>query len=116
MIHYLCELCGTAFDEPRIHTYLDQTVDCRAVIRESLCPACGQPYIVQADLCPKCETPKPEDQRLCRGCMGSLIRRFCAFADELTADEEEALDDLLDGESVTTRQRWREAYGAGEEA
>ena len=106
MIHYLCEICGTAFDEPCVHTYVDRTVDCLAVVREPLCPACGQPDIVQADLCPKCQSPKPEDQCLCRECMGSLIRRFCAFADELTAEEEEALDDLLDGESVTARHDW----------
>ena len=106
MMHYICERCGADFAEPRVHTCVDRSAGCRTVVREYLCPECGQPDIVHADLCPKCEKPKPEDQRLCRECMGSLIRRFCAFADELTAEEEEALDDLLDGESVTARHDW----------
>jgi hypothetical protein len=44
---------------------------------------------------------------LCKPCRERLKRKFIAFADELTAPEEEQLDEWLDGVSVTERKRWQ---------
>ena len=103
---YLCELCGVAFDQPVTRSYIDRSVDCRATIYETLCPVCGEPYIEEADSCPGCDGFKFADERLCRKCRAGLLKKFRAFADELTAEEEEQLDDWLDGESIKDRGKW----------
>ena len=49
----------------------------------------------------------PDRGRLCRACRGDLLRRFTAFADTLTAEEEDQLDDWLDGDTITNRRTWK---------
>lgn len=103
---YICETCGTVFDHPFIREYTDQTVDCSARFRECLCPACFMPYIEEANSCPGCDGFKFRDEILCKTCRAGLLKRFAAFADELTAEEEEQLDEWLDGVSITERKKW----------
>ena len=43
---------------------------------------------------------------LCGSCRKDLLRRFTAFADTLTAEEEAQLDDWLDGDTITNRRNW----------
>lgn len=92
---YLCEACGFVFANPH---------------PEELCPVCGADCIVPVDQCPRCDSKKPVEQRLCNDCMKHLVTRFCDFADTLTQEEEDALDDLLDGESIQNRTHWRKRY------
>lgn len=103
---FICGICETPFDEPLIHK--ETTVEegrLRADV-EALCPICASPDFTEAGLCPKCKSWKPKQDRLCGACRADLLRRFTAFADKLTAEEEEQLDDWMDGESVTNRRNW----------
>ena len=104
---YICDLCDTAFDVPTIRresAYEDGRV---RVDMESVCPVCAHPHFQEADLCPKCEESyKPRFDHLCRACRADLLRRFTVFADGLKAEEEEQLDDWLDGDSITNRRKW----------
>ena len=97
---YLCEICETAFDMPsRLATGFGMS--------ESVCPVCGNPHFNEANQCPKCGQWKQERAILCPACRKELVRRFNAFADKLTAEEEEQMDAWLDGDSVTDRRSWR---------
>ena len=104
---YLCDNCGTAFYAPlRRHSFekLDGHVRHDT---EDLCPFCATPYFDPADRCPKCDDWKLTTDILCKSCRADLLRRFTAFADTLTAEEEEQLDDWTDGESITNRRKLR---------
>lgn len=102
----MCQTCGTAFDHPFIRTYKDQMVDCGATFREVLCPICYEPYIEEANSCSGCDGFKFCDEILCKKCRGDLLKRFAAFADELTAEQEQQLDDWLDGDTIENRGKW----------
>lgn len=103
---YKCEICGTAFDHPVVREYTDQSVDCKAAFRECVCPACFMPYIEEANTCPGCDGFKFQDEILCKSCRDALLERFRSFADELTSEQEQQLDEWLDGASVTDRGVW----------
>ena len=103
---YLCEICSTPFDEPLRRTTSIIDDERMSTFVEVLCPVCTSPYFTESDPCPKCSEWKPTQALLCRDCRSDLLRRFTAFADELTAEEEEQLDDWLDGDSITNRRQW----------
>lgn len=103
---YKCHTCGTAFDRPFIRYYNDQTVDCKATFREALCPVCFEPYIGEANSCPGCDGYKFKGEILCGDCRKSLLDRVIAFADELTAEQEQQLDEWLDGDVIENRRKW----------
>lgn len=107
MIRYLCETCGTGFDEPHRHTVHETLAGFPSTYTEEACPICGGGIFTKADDCPKCGGLKLSREHLCRGCRAELARRFTAFADELTAEEEEQLDEWLDGSSITDRGGFR---------
>ena len=103
---YICEICSTPFDEPL--TRRSQTIEDGRIMAdvEVLCPICGSPHFQDADLCPKCREWKPRQDRLCHSCRADLLRRFAAFADSLTEEEEDQLDSWLDGDTITNRRKW----------
>lgn len=103
---YKCESCGTVFEHPYVRTYIDQSVDCKATFRECLCPACFMPDIDEANSCPGCDCFKFRDEILCKSCRSELLKRFTDFADELSPEQEEQLDDWLDGDSIKNRRKW----------
>ena len=103
---YLCENCGASFAHPFVREYTDQTVDCKATFRECLCPNCFMPYIEEANSCPGCDGFKFRDEILCKKCRADLLKRFTAFADELTAEQEQQLDEWLDGDTIENRRKW----------
>ena len=104
---YHCQICGTYFDAPSVLEGTDPTVGPGYRYREELCPVCGLPYIEGADTCPGCGQYMPAGKILCRACREELKRRLCEFADTLKAEEEEQLDEWLDGRSITERDDFR---------
>ena len=106
MIRYLCETCEAGFDAPLKKLSLEWIDDRRLRDEELLCPVCCQPHFAEADTCPACGGPKFVQAHLCRACRRDLKRRFSAFADSLTEEEEDQLDDWLDGVSVKDRRNW----------
>ena len=104
MVRYLCEFCGLFFDEPYRKETSEWIDGHRRIDREELCPGCGNYLFYPADLCPKCAHPKYTDDILCGACRRELREKFCAFADELTAEEETQLDSWLSMYSVSERR------------
>lgn len=105
---YICNNCGAPFSEPVVvgagfwhglgfhREYEEQ------------CPYCNSDDFDDADTCPNCNVSlRRTSDFVCPGCRTDLLRRFNAFADELTAEEEEELDRLLDGNSVKNRKSWK---------
>lgn len=99
---YMCNVCDALFDAPMVETeFVDTAYGYTPYATES-CPVCGESFSA-ADSC-SCGGFKREGDILCRECRNDLRARFSAFADELTAEEEEQLDEWLDGRSITERK------------
>lgn len=108
MVNYKCDSCGAFFDKPTIVHHSETLGDGwkRGWIEEQ-CPICGCDSFQDAAQCPQCEEPMPAHCGvLCGKCRASLKERFTAFADELTAEEEQQIDDWMDGDSITNRRNW----------
>lgn len=105
MMH--CQICGAYFDAPMIREGPDPTVAPGYRYREELCPVCGQPYIEAARLCPICGDYMPDNKIICAACRQSLLARFQNFADNLREEEEDQLDEWLDGRSIKERSEFR---------
>ena len=106
MIQYCCDYCNTFFDEPEAVHYVEVNGDFKRRYTEYFCPICGEESFSEADACPKCGEAKLTTDTLCRDCRKDLLKRFTAFADELTEEEEEQLDDWMDGDTITNRRNW----------
>lgn len=110
MMH--CEICGTYFDSPIIKEYTDMSVDPMASFKELLCPVCGNgsQYFEDAKECPVCGEYMPDNNSgniICAACRKSLLRRLNAFADDLREEEEDQIDEWLDGRSIKERSEFR---------
>lgn len=105
MMH--CQICNSYFDAPLVNEGTDATVAPGYHYREELCPVCGQPYIESAAICPICNGYMPEGKILCAACRQSLLSRFRDFADSLREEEEDQLDEWLDGRSIKERSEFR---------
>ena len=106
MIRYICDYCGARFDRPEAVNYVEVNGDFKRRYTEYFCPICGEESCSEADACPKCGEAKLTTDTLCRDCRKDLLKRFSAFADDLTAEEEEQLDDWMDGDTITNRRNW----------
>ena len=107
MIHYICDHCGTPFDEPVTAHHAENLGEfCRAYETQA-CPICGCDSFSPADLCPKCGEAKLAEETLCKRCRDELKNRVIRFFDTLTAEEEAQFDDWMDGDTVTHRKDWR---------
>ena len=106
MIRYICDFCGTGFDEPEAVNYVEINGDFKRRYTEYFCPVCGEESYSAADECPKCGEAKLKADTLCEDCRKSLLERFTAFADELTEEEEDQLDSWLDGTSIKERSKF----------
>ena len=104
---YICNDCQAAFDTPAyVKNGFEHAFGVEQWI-EKVCPKCDSTDIDEACECPKCKAYCRFDDKLCRDCRKALHEKFSAFADELTAEEEEQLDDWLDGSSIEERKNWR---------
>lgn len=103
---YKCEKCGLPFEHPFVRKYTDKSVDCKATFYEPICPHCGDDNIGDANSCPGCDGFKFRDEILCKDCRKSLLDRVIAFADELTAEQEEQINDWMDGDVIENRGKW----------
>ena len=106
MIKYRCDYCNTFFDEPEAVHYVEVNGDFKRRYTEYFCPICGEESFSEADSCPKCGEAKLTTETLCRACRKDLLKRFTAFADELTEQEEHQLDSWLDGTSIKERSKF----------
>lgn len=106
MIRYVCSHCGVYFDEPVTRLIAEHNGEISRTYTEEFCPACHGDSFEAADYCPKCGDPKPTGHILCRSCRRSLRKRFDAFADLLTSEEAQQMDEWLDGSSITDRRNW----------
>lgn len=106
MIHYICEQCGTPFDEPlgkkTIAFSVDGFANCDI---ERFCPICCSYYFSPADYC-QCGEAKRKSEKLCLKCKEGLFRKFSDFCDELTEAEEDQIDEWLYDESIKERKKW----------
>lgn len=100
MTKYYCPECESIFDEP---VYLkDFGSEDVGTTYTSYCPICSYDgYFEETSDCPKCGDPMKPHEILCANCATTLRWKFRHFVEFLTADEEELLDDMLDGRSVT---------------
>ena len=107
MIRYICDHCGTPFDTPLITQYRETLPD-NAVrtYTEAHCPICGCDSFSDADRPPKCGGAKLAEEILCKRCRDELKARVTAFADTLTAEEEQQFDDWMDGDTITRKRMW----------
>ena len=107
MIRYICENCGTVFDEPHRRKYTEALGEFTYTYTEETCPACGEDLFEAVELCPRCgDRYKLCGEILCKECRTDLLRRVIDFADGLTAEEEAQLDEWLDGASIEERRKW----------
>lgn len=106
MIRYICDYCDARFDEPEAVHYVEVSGDFKRRYTEYFCPICGEESFSEADSCPKCGEAKLTTDTLCRDCRKSLLDRLTEFADGLTAEEEQQLDDWMDGDTITNRRSW----------
>lgn len=104
-MEYICDTCGTPFDMPLYRTSRDVIDGHTMQTREAFCPVCGSPDFEAADTCP-CGNAKHKEDILCRKCRKELLQKFTDFADLLSYEEEEQLDEWLDGESIRNRRNW----------
>lgn len=102
---YICDICGTPFDMPFRRTSRDVIDGHTMQTSEVLCPVCGSPDFGAADTCP-CGNAKHKEDILCRKCRKELLQKLNGFADFLSYEEEEQLDEWLDGESIRNRRNW----------
>ena len=107
MIRYICDYCGARFDRPEAVNYVEVNGDFKRRYTEHFCPICGEESFSEAHACPKCREWKPKQDLLCRACRADLLRRLTEFADKLTAEEEQQLDDWMDGDTITNRGKWK---------
>ena len=107
MIHYRCDYCGAYFDEPLKIPYRETVGEFTREYVDEVCPVCFcDNSLSHACDCPKCGEPMQEGARLCDDCRKSLLERLTEFADSLTAEEEQQLDDWMDGDTITNRRNW----------
>ena len=101
---FKCYECGAVFDEPCVITETNSTDRGDEIYMMSLCPKCYESF-GKANRC-RCGEYKFEDERICKNCREELLEKFIYFADGLTEEEEEQLDEWLDGNSIKDRKRF----------
>lgn len=106
MIRYLCDYCGAYFDKPSKIHHRETVGEFTREYVDELCPFCGCDSLSHACDCPKCGKPMCAGARLCDDCRKSLLDRLTEFADGLTAEEEQQVDDWMDGDTITNRRNW----------
>ena len=111
---YKCDICGTPYDEP--HKITEKTCFDTDSPAKSFyacvnyyCPICGHIADLRNDRADQCQCGNYKNVRdaLCYDCHAKLLKRFREFADGLTEPEENDLDAMLDGNSITDRNKWR---------
>lgn len=97
-----CKTCGGVFAQPAEEKSSFVDGGGRRVREKALCcPLCGGRSLETAAVCPLCGGWMGGGDLLCPHCRQDLRFRFCGFLDELTAEEREALDQLVEGQSLT---------------
>lgn len=101
---FICRECAGYFSRPSVDDFGFDHAFGRFINRREVCPYCESLDIEEAQDCPNCTGGKKlHDDILCPSCRAALYKRFVDFCDELTEEEEDQLDEWLDGESVKNR-------------
>lgn len=97
---YYCRKCKSAFADPRV-LHFPSYNPYEPTEELECCPYCGgdDDYTLM-DKCPCCGELKETEDELCTNCNTRLIAKFRKFRDHLHKAEEEALDNMLNGNSV----------------
>lgn len=104
---YRCEDCGAIFCAPMVHSFSENVGGVRRVYTELVCPGCSDSTNYnEIDKC-QCGTMKDKSHNLCEKCRISLRNRFIDFLNQLTTEEEEQIDEWLDGNSVRDRRAFQ---------
>lgn len=107
MIHYICDHCGTPFDEPVVIAHRENLGEFTREYFDGVCPICGCDSFRDADSCPGCDEAKPADEGcLCKSCKKKLLGKIEKFADYLSCFEMEQFDEWMDGGTITDRRAW----------
>lgn len=104
---YLCDVCNTPFDRPVSHVENMAYDGGTIAYEEQMCPVCGSIYFSEVVSCPDCGNWMRKSDILCKSCRSDLLSRFTAFADQLTAAEEQQIDEWMDGDSISDRRKWK---------
>lgn len=103
---YRCDICAGVFDQPRAITENRPDADGYwERMEKSVCPLCGESRFSPVEPC-SCGGWKGQGEALCPSCRQSVKARFCAFCDQLTEEQQEVLDDMLDGMSIGQRAQF----------
>lgn len=105
-MRYRCDICETVFDEPRVVKRQERLNGFLYSDETAMCPICATPYFSEVEDC-TCGGVRERNKPLCKECRSNLLKRITGLFDELTAEEEEQFDDWMDGDSITSRKRWR---------
>ena len=103
---YVCEICDVTFSEPLAVKEMNGDGENRWEEITLCCPVCMESRYSTIDRCPVCDEWKLSGDILCKPCRKNLKNKLAAFAYELTAEEEEQLDEWMDGVSITERKKW----------
>jgi len=101
----ICNSCGHTFESaPYIPPHKRREYD---PVLEYGCPHCGSADIDEADEFPKCRNFMKKSDRLCVVFRTVLLARFKNFIGGLLPQEQDQLDDWIEGESVTNCEGWK---------
>lgn len=106
MNRWICNCCGTVFDEPRKRVTTEWIDGHLRTDTELICPLCGEPYIDPVVPCPGCDGFKFPEEILCKDCRKDLLQLITSFADDLTAEQEQQFNDWMDGDIIENRRKW----------
>ena len=98
---YKCGICGAEFDEPLvIENHRPDLDGFSEVLREEICPICGESCFSSAEQCPVCGRWMQAGRHVCRKCEEKIAQDFSKRLHSLNPAVVDQLDDMLDGMSV----------------
>ena len=106
MARYVCDECGSFFDEPSECRYVESWGE---TFLEETCPYCGSDNFSHAGGdCDICGHPCREDWMICDDCRAALVSKLTQFLDGLTPGELDALDGLTEARNISRYRDWEE--------
>lgn len=107
MIRFICDHCGTAFDEPIKIEYSEKiSAEITHRYTEEKCPICGSDSFSAATLCPDCGEPMLAGRIICRKCAIGYMKRINECFDHFTEEGEEWFNDMMDFSGIGNRAKW----------
>jgi hypothetical protein len=107
MIRFICDHCGTPFDEPVKVEYSEAiSGEITRHYTEERCPICGCDSFSNAKLCPDCGAPMTADRIICKNCAEAYMERINECFDHFTADGEEWFNEMMTHYDIDKRREW----------